>query len=30
MVEKLTLNYQATALLDIPAVGKLIEHSLKT
>jgi hypothetical protein len=30
MVEKWTLNYLATALVDIPAVSVLIAHSLKT
>jgi hypothetical protein len=29
MVEKLTFNYLATALVDIPAVGMPIAHSLK-
>ncbi len=30
MVEKLTLNSRATALVDIPAVSMPIPHSLKT
>ena len=30
MVEKLTFNYLASALLDIPAVRMPIAHSLKT
>ena len=30
MVEKLTLNSLATALVDIPAVSMPIEHALKT
>ena len=30
MVEKLTLNYLATALVDIPAVSMPIAPSLKT
>jgi hypothetical protein len=30
MVEKLTVNYLATALVDIPAVSMPIAHSLKT
>ena len=30
MVEKLTFNLLATALIDIPAVGMPIAHSLKT
>jgi hypothetical protein len=30
MVEKLTLNYLATAVVDIPAVTMAIELSLKT
>jgi hypothetical protein len=30
MVEKLTLNYLATALVDIPAISMPIARSLKT
>ena len=30
MVEKLTVNYLATALVDIPAVSMPIGHTLKT
>jgi hypothetical protein len=30
MVDKLTLNYLATALVDIPAVSMPIARSLKT
>jgi hypothetical protein len=30
MVEKLTVNSMATALVDIPAVSMPIAHSLKT
>jgi hypothetical protein len=30
MVEKLTLNYLATALVDIPAISMPIARSIKT